>query len=152
MVSPDKVIRENIHNPALTIQILQQYPAATLRNYRDQQYNNLMHITVAELLKKKNSRTYEKSINESKLLLAFMAGIGISVNEMNDDSNTPLFLAYQNDFHGNSSNQHAYLSNFLEYNLDGHPTHFSLEPQIRAIKKALLDSCCGCFKSKSKQS
>ena len=43
--SPERAIRDNIQNPSQIMRDLNRFSYVELRNYHDNQYNNLMHIT-----------------------------------------------------------------------------------------------------------
>lgn len=141
-----QIIRHNIQNPVQIIESLQRHPSVLLRDYTETGHNNLFHITIEALLSRKGLPNYPQLIESCKPLLTYLDNLGVSINEMNDDHNTPLFLVYYD------RNQNNALEQFLEFELHGNPTQFSIKPEIRALKRIIFQTCCGCFMRKSKQS
>jgi hypothetical protein len=143
--SPEKIILDNIEHPSQALELLEKnFSPVQLKDYRDKEYNNLMHVTIKELTKNKNTQGYVQLKDEFIPLLRHLAHSGISVNEENDNHETPYFLASKDN------DNDDLVENFLESELGGKPSYFSLNPELRFLKKLLANVCCGCCK-KSKQ-
>jgi hypothetical protein len=141
----ERIIRDNITQPSNAIKLLEDFSTEELRNYRAHGHNNLMHIAIEELNRYKYAQNYEQLQNDCKPLIRYLAKSGIDVNEANDNHDTPCLLAYKYDVNDD------FVENFLEPELRAKPSYFSLQPEIRALKKMVTDLCCCSCKRKSKQ-
>jgi len=136
--NPAEVIRRNILQPAKVIKALRQFPNKTLAGYYDDQHNNLMHVTIQAMLNAKQRTPVNVQLEESvKPLMRYLAQAGVRINQANDNHDAPHFLIYRHD-----GGALIAFSDFLEGELDAHPTYFSLEPEMRKCKRACTRLQC----------
>lgn len=160
---PAVIIRRKILEPEAAIKQLSTLTDDSIRNYHDEEHNNLLHIAVKTLLFYKDNMTYNKRVENSKSLLMFLAKKGVKINEENDEHATPYFYAEQecplNPRGGMREIRDRFdraLTNYLKTELGADPTYSSFEPDIRAFKKK-MNSCkqkiCSvvCCKSKRRK-
>ena len=140
--NPRDVIKKNITNPASLLKELQKFPKAELVKFRDHKYNNLIHLVVQELYNNKDNAKFDLMLEQSKPVVRYLANIGVRLNELNDDQQTPIMISYSH------KGTYDFGDNFLE-SIGAHPTYFSLEPELRKMKKNLkYVLCCECLKDK----
>ena len=145
--SAKKIIIKNILNPELIQQQLKALPKQKILK-RDSNYNNLIHITVRELISQKDTaESYKKLLQDSKLLLKFLVTAGVKINEMNNDKKTPLRFIY--DLGEVEKKDLMVLEVYLEYHLCADPNFYSLAPTWRWLKTTARQlSNCECMKTK----
>jgi hypothetical protein len=143
-MTPKALIKSNIKDPDICKNSLQEkFSNLELTGFHDLKYNNLIHITIKELIKNKNDE-YEKLLERSKPLLRYLYGLGVKVNELNDKGHAPHFLIYYDQ-----DNRTELFERFLENELKAHPTYFSLQPQMRKFRRYLYTIiCCDCKNNK----
>lgn len=130
--NPAEVIRQNILQPGEVLKALRRFPNETLAGYHDGQHNNLMHVTVLAMLSAKHRIPVNVQFEESvKPLMRYLAQAGVKINQLNDDRKAPHFFVYEDDGVDQSD-----FADFLENELNAHPTYFSLEPEKRKCKRA----------------
>ncbi len=141
---PAVIIRRNIRQPDAAIKGLSALGTSLIRNYRDDKYNNLLHIAVLTLIQQKDQPDYANTVEKSKPLFRFLALNGeVNINEANDDYMTPVFYAHRAlDVESKTRTMRANtdpLSVFLENELGAYPIQVDsmFEVDIRAFKKQL---------------
>lgn len=148
---PAQIIQQNILQPVRAMKRLGNFRTSALTNYHDESYNNLLHITIQELVKHKNDKHYSTYQETSKPLIRYLALKGVDINEVNDHHSTPIGYAYgalpvDPQTRVISPTADFNLTDFLEGEMGADPTWFSIYPQIRTCKKKLyaLLCCCRC--------
>lgn len=145
LADPAFIIDSNIFTPQHAQALLSKFDQDTLKNFRNKRYDNLLHITVRALVSSKNKDTsfdylnYNALQEKYKTLFRFLVDNGVKLDELNDDNEAPIFIAYRD-----RDKASDITSDFLAEELGADVNYFSLEPEIRASKKLLKRLfCCG---------
>ncbi len=130
-VSPADVIRGYMANPLVVLEQLKGFEQDELVRYRDSRHNNLIHIAVQKLMAHKED--FEDVPEGSQALIQYLVSCGVSINEVNDLREEPLYLACD----------YTYELGYVLEGLGARSIYFSLAPEIRAAKKwvAYFHSC-----------
>ena len=121
-------------NPQEVLEQLKEFESGDLKKYRDSGHNNLIHIAVQKLMAHKEE---EQDVPEgSESLIQYLKDCGVSINEVNDLRESPLYLAHL------AEREPYYLECLLE-GLGARPVYFSLAPEIRTVTRGLR-YLCGC--------
>ncbi len=123
--SPADVIRGHMTNPREVLAQLKGFEQDELVKYRDSRHNNLIHIAVQKLMAHKEEE--QDVLEGSQALIQYLVSCGVSINEVNDLREEPLYLARDYSYE---------LGDVLEES-GAHPIYFSIAPEIRAAKKCL---------------
>lgn len=162
-------------NPQHALEQLKQYRLSRVKEYRDKNFNNLIHITVNALIKQiVDGKKANKKKDSAQLILDYkplleylVTQVGININELNDNYSSPLILVYRmyacpdessltsesfrlfvvnNDLANQLKPLEQYLINL---GADNNTWFFDWGPEIRNVKKLCWKLlCCECMKKK----
>jgi hypothetical protein len=125
--------------------VLFQFTVEKTRDFRDSKNNNLMHITIKKMIKRnKKGEKIETLLGRCSDIIDHLIHYSVHINALNDDRKTPLALVYEK----NDKKKLDPLISYLKAR-GAQLTCFSLEPELRALKKGFFQLlCCECIKNK----
>lgn len=141
--SPADIIRSFAKSPNVAREELQKlFSNDALAKFRDEKYNNLIHIAVQQLTDHTGCMDYETMRTGYTDLVRCLVKSGVNINEQNDESDTPLIVMYR------ARETDLEFTDFLEDELKAKITYFSPDPEIRMLKKRageIVSYCCPCL-------
>ncbi len=148
--NPQEIITTNIKELVKGTQTKEElekyYSYQQLRDFRDQNENNLIHIVIKKLLTQRGHKGFSYFVDSYKSLLRYLINSGIDINEGNLKTRTPLYYVYKRQ-----NAQLDFLKQFLENELSAGlaPTIHFKDLHLSDLPLLCIQFLCGnCLKDK----